>query len=229
MRNRSAADLRYGACAWFVNVLTIALMVLSLVLAPNPAAADPAEIRVLALGDSLTAGYGLPAGQGFADQLERALRAKGVKARVLNAGVSGDTTAGGLARLDWALGDKPDVAIVELGANDMLRGLDPKAAESNLDKILGRLKRAGVPALLAGMRSLTNWGADYAERFEKIYPSLAARYGIELYPFFLEGVIQVPALMLQDGLHPNARGISVIVERILPQVERLIAAQRKAG
>lgn len=221
--------MRYGARAWFVNALAIGLTLISLVSAPDSAAAGPAEIRVLALGDSLTAGYGLPPGQGFADQLERALRAKGIEARVLNGGVSGDTTAGGLARLDWALADKPDVAIVELGANDMLRGLDPQAAEKNLDRILARLKSAGVPALLAGMRSLTNWGADYANRFERIYPDLARRYGIDLYPFFLEGVIQVPALMLQDGLHPNTRGVSVIVARILPQVERLIAAARKAG
>lgn len=224
-----AAGLRYGARRWFVNALAACATFLTVQIVANVASADPAEIRILALGDSLMAGYGLEPGEGFTHQLESKLRAKGIKARVLNGGVSGDTTAGGLARLDWALGDKPDVAIVELGANDMLRGLDPKAAESNLDKILARLKRESIPTLLAGMRSFSNWGPEYAARFEKIFPTLAERHGADLYPFFLEGVIQVPALNLQDGMHPNARGVSVIVERILPQVERLIAAARKAG
>ncbi len=207
--------MRYGLAAALVN-------------AALPAAAL-AEIRILALGDSLTAGYGLPSGQGFTFQLERALKAKGLDVRVLNAGVSGDTTAGGLARLDWALGDKPDAAIVALGANDMLRGLDPQKAAQNLDAILGKLKARNLPVLLAGMRAAPNLGRDYAQRFDAIYPELSRKYGAELYPFFLEGVAAQPKLNQPDGLHPTAEGIAEMVRRILPYVERLVAQARRAG
>jgi len=188
-----------------------------------------AETRILALGDSLTAGYGLGASEGLTAQLERALKAKGKDVRVLNAGVSGDTTAGGLARVDWALGDKPSVAIVALGANDMLRGFDPPTTEQNLDKILTKMKAANVPVLLLGMRAAPNLGRDYAERFDKIYPALAQRHGVLLYPFFLDGVAAQPKLNLPDGIHPNAQGIAQIVERLTPYVEKLIGATRTAG
>ncbi len=212
---RSKTLLRYGLAAALVNAV--------------PAAAALAETRILALGDSLTAGYGLPAGEGFTGQLERALKARGLEVRVLNAGVSGDTTAGGLARLDWALGDRPDAAIVALGANDMLRGLDPARAEQNLGAILGKLKALGVPVLLAGMRAAPNLGREYAERFDAIYPALARQYGAQLYPFFLEGVAAVPGLNQPDGIHPTAEGVAEMVRRILPHVEQLVARARRAG
>lgn len=186
-----------------------------------------AETRILALGDSLTAGYGLPAGAGFASQLQRALTARGHDVRVIDAGVSGDTTAGGLARLDWALADTPQVAIVELGANDALRGLDPDQAYRNLDAILSRLKRDGVRVLLVGMVAPANWGPDYTRRFNTIYGRLAEKHGVPLYPFFLDGVAKDPRLNLPDGLHPTADGIGVIVERILPHVEQVIGAKAR--
>ncbi|MEW5729073.1 MAG: arylesterase [Pseudomonadota bacterium] len=181
-----------------------------------------AETRILALGDSLTAGYGLPAGQGFAPQLEKALKARGHDVRVIDAGVSGDTTAGGLARLDWALGDEPQVAIVELGANDALRGLDPDQAYRNLDAILTRLKQKGVRVVLAGMVAPANWGPDYGKRFDAIYRRLAEKHGVAHYPFFLEGVAKDPGLNLPDGLHPTAEGVAVVVRNILPVVESVL-------
>ncbi|MCS6890945.1 MAG: arylesterase [Rhodovarius sp.] len=180
-------------------------------------------LRLLALGDSLTAGFGLPPGQGFVPQLERALAARGRQVRVLDGGVSGDTTAGGLARLDWALADRPDAAIVALGGNDGLRGLPPAATRANLAAILDRLAAAGIPTLLAGMLAPPNLGAEYGREFAAVFADLAAeRPGVLLYPFFLEGVAAVPALNQPDGIHPNARGVAVMVERILPLVERLL-------
>jgi acyl-CoA thioesterase-1 len=180
-------------------------------------AADP--IRLLAFGDSLTAGYGLPAGDAFPAKLQQALRAKGYRVEVVNAGVSGDTTAGGRARLDWALADRPDYAIVELGANDALRGLDPKLAYANLDAILGTLRDRHVNVLLAGMLAPRNLGPDYAAAFDSIYPSLQKKYSVPLYPFFLEGVALHHDLTLPDGLHPNSDGVDTIVRGILPTVQ----------
>ena len=184
------------------------------------AAAQP--VRLLALGDSLTAGYGLAPAEGFTARLEAALGARGREVKVINAGVSGDTTAGGLARIDWALGDRPDAALVALGANDALRGLDPAEAERNLDAILARLAKAGVPTLLVGMMAPPNLGRDYGAAFDGIYARLAERHGVPLYPFFLDGVAADAALNQPDGIHPNARGVAVMVERILPAVERLL-------
>ncbi|PWC34399.1 arylesterase [Azospirillum sp. TSO35-2] len=181
-----------------------------------------APVKLLALGDSLTAGYGLPEPQGFTSQLQKALTAKGYAVTVVNAGVSGDTTAGGRARLDWALADKPDAAIVELGANDMLRGLDPGQARANLDAILKSLQERKVPTLLAGMLASPSLGKPYTDAFNAIYPDLAGRYGVPLYPFFLDGVALDRALIQPDGLHPNAQGVAVIVERILPAVTKLL-------
>lgn len=179
--------------------------------------------RLLVLGDSLVAGYGLPPGQSFPDQLQRDLAAVGTESVVINAGVSGDTTAGGLARLDWSLADNPHAVIIVLGGNDMLRGLPPEGTEANLNAIISRLRERGIEVLLAGMMAPRNLGADYVETFDAIYPSLATAHDIEFYPFFLDGVALEPALNLDDGLHPNRRGIAEISRRILPTVERLLA------
>ncbi len=185
---------------------------------PVSALAATAELRIAVLGDSLSAGYRLPVEQAFPQQLEAALRQQGHRVRVLNAGVSGDTTAGGLARLDWVLADRPDLVIVELGANDALRGLDPARARENLDTILTRLKAAGVRPLLAGMRAPRNLGRDYYTKFDRLYPELAQRHAIPLYPFFLDGVAGRPELNQEDGMHPTASGVAVIVKSILPLV-----------
>ncbi len=182
--------------------------------------------RVLVLGDSLVAGYGLAAENAFPAQLERALRERGHPVQVINAGVSGDTSAGGLSRLDWALADQPDVVIVELGANDALRGIDPDQTRANLDQILKRLHEAGAEVLLAGMKAPRNMGPEYSERFDSIYPDLAAKHTVSLYPFFLEGVAFDPALNLPDGIHPNPRGIAIIVENILPRLLPLLTDQQ---
>jgi acyl-CoA thioesterase-1 len=184
--------------------------------------ADGDPIRLMALGDSLTAGYGLADGEAFPARLQQELAGRGYAVTVLNAGVSGDTTAGGLARLDWALADEPDLALVELGANDGLRGIDPAATRENLAGILERLTAEGVPTLLAGMYAPPNLGREYGEAFNAIYPDLAEAYGVPLYPFFLEGVATDPALNQDDGIHPNADGVTAIVERIAPYVVDLI-------
>ncbi len=214
--------LRYGGLVWIVNAVLVAATLT--IVAPAITAAG--EIRLLALGDSLTAGYGLPRPDAFTTRLEASLRAAGQPVRVINAGVSGDTTAGGLARLDWALADKPDAAIVELGANDGLRGLDPVATAANLDAIVGRLKAAGVAVLVAGMKAPPNLGAEYGAAFNGIYGAVAARHGVALYPFFLDGVAADPALNQDDGIHPSAAGVAVIVERLLPHVLALLAGRR---
>ncbi|MBX9635086.1 MAG: arylesterase [Magnetospirillum sp.] len=180
------------------------------------------SVRVLALGDSLTAGYGLPADAAFPVQLEKALRAQGYDVSVINAGVSGDTSAGGRARLDWALADKPRVAIVELGANDGLRGIDPKITEQNLDAILTRLKADGVSVLLTGMLAPPNYGPDYAEAFRQVFVRLAQRHRVAFYPFFLDGIARDPKLNQGDGLHPTREGVAVIVQRILPSVKLVL-------
>jgi acyl-CoA thioesterase-1 len=187
-----------------------------------PAAANPVAITVL--GDSLTAGYGLPQNEAFPTRLEAALKTKGHDVRVINAGVSGDTSAGGLSRLDWSLAEKPDLVIVELGANDALRGIDPKSTEANLDAILAKVKQSGAKILLAGMLAPPNYGRDYDEAFKSIYPRLAAKYDVPLYPFFLDGVAADPKLNQADGMHPNAEGVEVVVQRILPYVEKALAA-----
>lgn len=185
-----------------------------------PASAEP--LRLLALGDSLTAGYGVGPGDSFPDQLQRALRAAGYDVAVVNAGVSGDTSAGGRARLDWALADRPQVAIVELGANDGLRGLDLGQMEANLDDILTRLKAQGVRVLLTGMRAPPNYGADYAQAFAAVFPRLAHRHQVAFYPFFLDGVARDPRFNQPDGLHPTADGVAEIVRRMLPAVRALL-------
>ena len=190
------------------------------------AAAGSAEVRILVLGDSLSAGYGLAAAEAFPAQLERALREQGQRVRVINAGVSGDTTSGGLARLDWALAAQPQLVIVPLGANDALRGLDPALAKANLEAILTRLKRDGVGVLLTGMRAPRNLGPAYYTKFDSLYGDLAKKHQVPLDPFFLEGVALRPELNLPDGLHPNSQGVAVIVKRLLPQVCKLLEQDR---
>lgn len=195
--------------------------------------ADPTRpLRIAAFGDSLTAGFNLPAPDAFPAQLERALKARGHAVEVINAGVSGDTTAAALERFDWAIPDDADAAIVELGANDALRGQPPEQARRNLDTILGRLKAKAVEVLVAGIPAPRNWGDDYVRAFDPMFADLAGKHGALLYPFFLDGVALKPELSLPDGLHPNAKGVAVIVERILPKVEELVArakARRAAG
>lgn len=198
----------------------------------GPADADLASsptLRILALGDSLIAGYGLAPADGFVAQLQRALDDAGLDVQLLDGGVSGDTSAGGLARLDWALADQPDAVILELGANDGLRGLDPAATRDNLDAMLRRFDQAGTPVLLAGMLAPPNLGPEYGDAFNRIYPELSARHGAALYPFFLEGVAAVPELNQADGIHPNARGVAIIVERMLPHVRALIERAQRAA
>lgn len=186
-----------------------------------PARAEP--VRLLALGDSLTAGYGLAAPDSFTVQLERALRAEGLDVTVINAGVSGDTSAGGKARLDWSLADNPQAAIVELGANDGLRGLDPVQTQANLNDIVARLTSRGVKVLLTGMLAPPNLGRDYGTRFAAVYPAVAKERGIRLYPFFLDGVAGQADLNQADGIHPNPEGVRIVVARILPAVRALLA------
>jgi acyl-CoA thioesterase I len=192
-----------------------------------PAANADAPVKIVALGDSLTAGLGLPEKEGFAPRLQAALAAKGIAADVANAGVSGDTAADGLARLDWSVPPGTDVVILELGANDMLRGIKPEVTRQALEAILRRLTDRHIAVLLCGMRAAPNLGADYGTSFERIYPELAAQYGVSLYPFFLDGVAADLNLMQRDGLHPTAAGVDVIVARIVPQLQELIERFRR--
>lgn len=215
--NAMTAKLR----RWIAVAATVAGVTLAGVVLAT--AAQAAEARLMVLGDSLVAGYGLPPGQGFPEQLERDLRAAGRDVTVLNAGVSGDTTAGGVARLDWSLADNPQAVIIVLGGNDMLRGLPPEAAGVNLETIITRLLARDIEVLLAGMMAPRNMGPAYVEAFDGLYPALAARHDIEFYPFFLDGVALDPALNLDDGLHPNEAGIAEISRRIMPSVDRLLA------
>ena len=202
----------YGAALRLVYALL-------LMAAATPAAAK--DVHVLAFGDSLTAGYGLPPGQGFAPQLEAMLRRNGLRAFVTNAGVSGNTAAQGRARLKWTLDglrEKPDLAILALGANDMLRGLPPKQTRADLDAILAELKRRGIPVLVAGMLAAPNLGPRYRTEYDSIFPDLARAHGASLYPFFLAGVAGNPALALPDKVHPNFQGIKRMVSGITPTV-----------
>lgn len=206
-------------------------LILLLGLGFSPQARAEGPLRILAFGDSLTHGYGLDGPDIFPVQLEKALAAKGIAAEVQNAGVSGDTTAGGLARLDWSLGDPagpPTLVIVELGANDALRGIDPKVTEANLDAILGKLAAQKVGVLLAGMQAPPNLGADYAAAFDPIFARLAEKYQVAFYPFFLDGVAADSKLNQADGMHPNAAGVAVIVERITPFVIQALEQRNPA-
>ena len=188
-----------------------------------------AQITVLALGDSLTAGYGLPGDQGFVPQLQAFLAAKGLDVKIINAGVSGDTTAGGLSRTDWSLTPEVDAVIVNLGGNDLLRGIDPRESRANLDAILAKLKAQGLPVLLVSLRAPGNYGADFKTSFDAIYPDLAAKYGAVLADNYFVPVINPqtrlldPEYMQADGIHPNAKGVAKILEALGPKVEDLLA------
>jgi acyl-CoA thioesterase-1 len=184
----------------------------------------PNSVVILALGDSLTAGYGLGRDDSFPRQLENSLASSGYPVTVINGGVSGDTSAGGLARLEWSIAGKPQIVIVELGANDALRGVDPAQTYDNLNQIIVRLKKAGCRIVFAGMRAPRNLGLDYTVEFDQIYPDLAERHDLDLYPFFLEGVAADPGLNQADGIHPNAEGVRVVVNGIQPLVVKAIEA-----
>jgi acyl-CoA thioesterase-1 len=197
-------------------------------------AAGEAPLRLLLLGDSLVAGYGLPRAEAFPAQLSTALKARGLPVTIIEGGVSGDTTAGGLARLPWVLGsapnEQPDAVLVELGGNDVLRGFDPRSTEANLDRLLAILTERRIPVLLAGMRAPPNLGSGYVSAFDSIFPRLAKKHDVMLYPFFLDGVAGNAALNQPDGIHPNASGVKVIVERMLPSVRLLLdSAKRTEG
>jgi len=202
-------------------IQTLAIAMIAIAFAALPARAEP--LRIVALGDSLTAGYGLEPAGSFTVQLEAALKARGHDVVIANAGVSGDTSSDGAARVDWSVGEDADAVIVELGANDALRGVDPAITREALDALLGRLGERRLPVLLAGMLAPPNLGADYGAKFNPIYPELAAKHGVLFYPFFLDGVAAEAGLNQSDGIHPNAEGVAIIVERIVPSVEALIA------
>ena len=202
----------YGRFAAAVNSLLLVL------LCATVAQAQTVPVKLAILGDSLTAGYGVKPTESIPARLEAALKAQGRSVSVLNHGVSGDTTAGGLERLDWMMGDKPDIVLVELGANDALRAIDPATTERNLDAIIARLKSANVTVWLAGMLAPRNLGAIYTTAFDGVYPKLAEKHGVPLYPFILDGVAQDASLNQPDGIHPNPRGVDVVVARLLPFV-----------
>jgi acyl-CoA thioesterase-1 len=217
---------RYGMLRWIYQLLA-ALAVTGL---SQAAAAAPPQRTIVAFGDSLTAGYQLKPGEGFAPQLEAALKAKGHNVRVVNAGVSGDTTAQGRARIPWVMAGlkgKPDIVILELGANDMLRGQPPATAKANLDAMITEFQKAGARVILAGMKAQPNLGAAYQKQFDGLYPALAKARGVAFYPFFMDGVAAVPGMQLSDGLHPTPKGVKVIVSKILPTVEKQLAALPK--
>ena len=193
--------------------------------APDAWTAERA-VKIVLLGDSLTAGLGLPAVDAFPSKLGRALKSKGIAADITDAGVSGDTASGGLGRLDWSVPEGTNAVILELGANDALRGVDPKLTRAALDSILRRLKQRGIEVLLAGMQAPRNMGVAYNRGFDSIFPELAAAHDVLFYPFFLDGVATLSKLNQRDGVHPNAAGVDVIVSRILPKVEELIARVR---
>jgi acyl-CoA thioesterase-1 len=208
---------------WFAF---LTLMWLAFLMPAGLAAGRP--LTIVALGDSLTAGFGLPAEAAFPARLERALHARGYNVSIMNAGVSGDTASGGLARLDWSVPPGTNAVILELGANDALRGIDPKITKAALDQILAKLAARHIPVLLAGMLAPPNMGADFVHEFDAIYPALASTHRVVLYRFFLDGVAANAGLNQSDGMHPNAAGVDIIVKRMLPSVEKLIARARTA-
>jgi acyl-CoA thioesterase-1 len=226
---QGVAPRSYGSFAALVQTLVrnVGFPLFILLAAMATASAAERPIKIVALGDSLTAGLGLAASEAFPAKLEKALKARGLAVEIANAGVSGDTASGGLARLDWAVPADTDAVIVELGANGMLRGTDPRIARRALDEIMRRLAERRIVVLLAGMRAAPNLGAEYAREFEAIYPELAAKYDVVFYPFFLDGIAAESRLNQRDGLHPTKAGVDAIVSRILPKVEELVARVRE--
>jgi acyl-CoA thioesterase I len=219
--------------AQVVGILALVNVFVGLIYAggcASEARADAAKpLHIVAFGDSLSSGYGLKPSQSFPAQLQKELKARGHNVVVANAGVAGDTTAGGLKRLAWAVPDGTDAVILELGANDALRGIDPKVTRANLEKVIARLKERRIPILLTGMLSPANWGGNYAEDFDAIFPDLARSYGLLFYPFFLDGVVLDAKLNQNDGMHPSGKGVAEIVKRMLPSVEELIARATSRG
>jgi len=209
----------YGRFAALVNSLLLVLLLVPLS-GWEPANAQSPPVKIAVLGDSLAAGYGVKPDQAFPVRLEAALKAKGRNVTILNQGVSGDTTAGGLDRLDWMLADKPDIVLVELGGNDALRGLDPAVTEKNLSAIIEKLQAAHVTVWLAGMMAPRNLGSDYVTAFDGLYKRIADKYKVPLYPFILDGVAQEPALNQADGLHPNPKGAQIVADKLLPFVTK---------
>ena len=203
-------------------VLGLALAMMGTAFAPAPAAGETKPIKLVVLGDSLSAGLGLSASSAFPARLQKSLELKGIEVDIINAGVSGDTSSGGRDRLNWSVPEGTEAVILELGANDALRGTDPKVTRSALTDILTRLKGRKIAVLLCGMLAPPNYGSDYSARFNAIYPELAKSFGVPLYPFFLEGVATDARLNQADGLHPNAEGVDVIVKNILPTVEAFL-------
>ncbi|MFS2155317.1 arylesterase [Rhizobium sp. Rhizsp42] len=199
--------------------LHIAVIVFSMMLSVS---AQARTINLVGFGDSLMAGYQLPPGDGFPEKLQAALKAKGLDVTVANAGVSGDTTTGGLSRIDWSVPDGTDGVILELGANDALRGIAPEQSEKNLDQMITRLKERGIAVFLAGMMAPPNMGGDYAARFNPIYEKLAKKHGLTLYPFFLDGVVLDASLKLEDGMHPNSKGVDTMVQKMEPAITQFI-------
>lgn len=199
--------------------LHIAVIVFSMMVSVS---AQARTINLVGFGDSLMAGYQLPPGDGFPEKLQAALKAKGLDVSVANAGVSGDTTTGGLSRIDWSVPDGTDGVILELGANDALRGIAPEQSEKNLDQMITRLKERGIAVFLAGMMAPPNMGGDYAARFNPIYEKLAKKHGLTLYPFFLDGVVLDASLKLEDGMHPNSKGVDTMVQKMEPAITQFI-------
>ena len=200
--------------------IRVIVMAFVLAILSRPAWAEPYQI--VGFGDSLMAGYGLQPGEAFPEKLQAALKAKGHDTAIVNAGVSGDTSSGGLSRLDWSVPDGTKLVILELGANDMLRGIAPDVTLTNLDQMIARLKERNIAILLVGMRAAPNLGKDYQAQFDAIFPDLAKKHGLPLLPFFLEGVAANPALQLEDGMHPNAAGVDRMVQEALPVIEPLL-------
>src|SRR5712664_138413 len=215
---------RHGRLFVHMFVLGLVLAMLGTAFAQTPATGESKPIRVVVLGDSLRAGLGLSASSAFPARLQKSLKLKGIEVDMINAGVSGDTSSGGRDRLDWSVPQGTDAVILELGANDALRGTDPKVTRAALTDILARLKARKVAVLLCGMLAPPNYGSDYSARFNAIYPDLAKSFGVPLYPFFLEGVAADARLNQADGLHPTAEGVDVIVKNILPTVEAFLGA-----
>ena len=197
-----------------------------LVFLSSLAFAEESKPKIVILGDSLSAGYQLAQGEGFPERLQAALKDEGLDVDIIGAGVSGDTTSGGLSRLDWSVPDGTDGVILELGANDALRGLPPKTTRENLDKMITRLKERGIEVLLAGMLAPPNMGETYEKEFNAIFPELSEKHNLLLYPFFLDGVLTKPELLLADGIHPNAKGVNVMTYRILPTVVSFVEVIR---
>ena len=218
LKRRMGRAVGYGAPHHTFNIALFATIMVAVFV--NPAAAQ--QKRLLIFGDSLVAGYGLPREAGFISQLDQVLKAAGHEVFLIDGGVSGDTSAGGRARIGWSLMERPTHALVELGANDALRGVNPKETKKNLQRILDSLERAHVPVLLAGMRAPRNLGDDYADEFDDIYGDISGNISVALYPFFLEGVALQPELNQPDGIHPNVKGVAIIVQRVLPDIFKLL-------